>query len=97
MWGMKYSTTRRVDPSYAPSRAFETFPLPKATARLAEIGRTLDTERREIMLRRNLGLTNLYNLVNDLRHHRFCRRRYRTDAGYPCGTRPGSHGRLRLE
>ena len=27
--------------------------------------RTLDEERREIMLRRNLGLTKLYNLVND--------------------------------
>ncbi|MDO4243592.1 MAG: hypothetical protein Q4C85_07525 [Actinomyces sp.] len=29
------------------------------------IGRTLDVERREIMLRRDLGLTKLYNLVND--------------------------------
>ena len=36
-----------------------------ATDRL-ELGRaTLDDERREIMLRRDLGLTKLYNLVND--------------------------------
>jgi hypothetical protein len=35
------------------------------TGHLAETGRTLDTERREIMLRRDLGLTKLYNLVND--------------------------------
>ena len=39
--------------------------VPRPTDRLAEIGRTLDTERREIMLRRDLGLTKLYNLVND--------------------------------
>jgi hypothetical protein len=55
----------RLDPSYAPSEAFETFPRPEPAERLAEIGRTLDTERREIMLRRDLGLTKLYNLVND--------------------------------
>ena len=64
-WGVKYSTTMRLDPSYAPSGAFETFPRPQPTDRLAEIGRMLDTERREIMLRRDLGLTKLYNLVND--------------------------------
>ena len=44
---------------------FSTFPRPEPTDRLAEAGRTLDTERREIMLRRELGLTKLYNLVND--------------------------------
>ena len=44
---------------------FVTFPRPESTDRLAEVGRTLDTERREIMLRRDLGLTKLYNLVND--------------------------------
>ena len=50
---------------YTPSDVFETFPRPEPTDRLAEVGRTLDTERREIMLRRDLGLTKLYNLVND--------------------------------
>jgi hypothetical protein len=32
---------------------------------LERVGRVLDTERREIMLRRQLGLTKLYNLIND--------------------------------
>lgn len=32
---------------------------------LAVIGRTLDVERRDVMLRRDLGLTTLYNLIND--------------------------------
>lgn len=66
-WGIKYSTTMRLDPSYAPSEAFETFPRPKPTERLAAIGQALDSERREIMSQRGrgLGLTKLYNLVND--------------------------------
>jgi hypothetical protein len=64
-WGVKYSTTMRLDPSYAPSGAFETFPRPKPAGKLDEIGELLDRERREIMLRRQLGLTKLYNLVND--------------------------------
>ena len=53
------------DPRYTPSDVFETFPRPADTPELEAIGRTLDTERRDIMLRRQLGLTKLYNLVND--------------------------------
>jgi hypothetical protein len=33
--------------------------------KLDQIGRTLDNERREIMLRRDIGLTKLYSLTND--------------------------------
>lgn len=64
-WAIKYGSGMRNDPRYTPSDVFETFPRPEATAALAEIGKTIDTERREIMLRRDLGLTKLYNLVND--------------------------------
>ncbi|MGH7746840.1 MAG: type IIL restriction-modification enzyme MmeI, partial [Candidatus Dormibacteria bacterium] len=65
MWAIKYGSGLRKDPRYTPSGVFETFPQPRPTRRLAEVGRTLDAERREIMLRRDLGLTKLYNLVND--------------------------------
>jgi hypothetical protein len=65
LWAVKYGSGLRTDPRYTPSDVFETFPRPAPTDRLAEIGKTLDTERREIMLRRDLGLTKLYNLVND--------------------------------
>jgi hypothetical protein len=65
MWAVKYSATMRTDLSYSPSDVFLTFPRPSQTNRLAEVGRTLDIERREIMLRRQFGLTKLYNLVND--------------------------------
>ncbi|KAF4405714.1 DNA methyltransferase [Streptomyces lycii] len=65
MWAIKYGSGLRKDPRYTPSGVFETFPRPAPTVRLAEMGRTVESERREIMLRRDLGLTKLYNLVND--------------------------------
>ena len=65
MWVIKYGSGMRSDPRYTPSDVFETFPRPVATERLVEVGEALDKERREIMLRRALGLTKLYNLVND--------------------------------
>jgi methylase of polypeptide subunit release factors len=65
IWVIKYGTTMRIDPTYTPSVVFETFPRPEPTERLTELGKTLDTERREITLRRDFGLTKLYNLVND--------------------------------
>ena len=64
-WAIAYGSGMRSDPRYTPSDVFETFPRPEPTPELEAIGRTLDTERREIMLRRELGLTKLYNLVND--------------------------------
>ncbi len=64
-WVIKFSGAMRTHPRYSPSDVFVTFPRPSSNKRLADIGRVLDTERREIMLRRELGLTKLYNLVND--------------------------------
>ena len=64
-WAITYGSGMRNDPRYTPSDVFETFPRPEPTPELEAIGRTLDAERREIMLRRDLGLTKLYNLVND--------------------------------
>ena len=64
-WAITYGSTLETRVRYTPSDVFETFPRPEPTAELDVIGRTLDTERREIMLRRELGLTKLYNLVND--------------------------------
>ncbi|MGH3968342.1 MAG: SAM-dependent DNA methyltransferase, partial [Mycobacterium sp.] len=64
-WAIKHGSGMRNDPRYTPSDVFETFPRPRESDRLALIGRTIDAERREIMLRRDLGLTKLYNLVND--------------------------------
>ena len=65
MWAITYGSTLETRVRYTPSDVFETFPRPAPTDWLGEIGRRLDTERREIMLRRDLGLTKLYNLIND--------------------------------
>ena len=64
-WAIKFGSTMRADVNYSPSDVFTTFPRPTATDRLAEAGRTLHDERQEIMFRRDLGLTKLYNRVND--------------------------------
>ncbi len=44
---------------------FETFPLPEVTDEMRELGDRLDTYRRDVMLKRQLGLTKLYNKVFD--------------------------------
>lgn len=65
MWAIKYGSGMRNDPRYTPSDVFETFPRPAENDALHAIGRTLHEEHRDVMLRRELGLTKLYNLVND--------------------------------
>ncbi|MDQ1215813.1 type IIL restriction-modification enzyme MmeI [Microbacterium arborescens] len=65
LWAITYGSTLETRVRYAPSDVFETFPLPTSTGRLSAAGRELDVARREVMLRRNLGLTKLYNLVDD--------------------------------
>ncbi|KNB53516.1 Eco57I restriction-modification methylase domain-containing protein [Streptomyces caatingaensis] len=64
-WAIKYGSGMRSDPRYAPSDVFLTFPRPGGARALVPVGQALDSERREIMLRRPLGLTKLYNMVND--------------------------------
>ncbi len=54
---------------YTPTDVFENFPRPKNDSALVKVGERLDCERRQIMFNRKLGLTKLYNLVND-RHIR---------------------------
>ncbi|KOX35524.1 Type II restriction enzyme, methylase subunit [Streptomyces sp. NRRL F-4707] len=65
LWAITYGSTMRTDVRYTPSDVFGTFPRPTSNATLVAIGEHLDIARREIMLRRSLGLTKLYNLVND--------------------------------
>jgi hypothetical protein len=65
LWAITYGSGMRNDPRYTPSDVFETFPRPDSNELLERAGRMLDEERREIMMRRGLGLTKLYNVVND--------------------------------
>ena len=63
-WALKYGATLESRSRYTPSDVFETFARPALTLRLRAAGRSLDEQRRETMLRRQVGLTSLYNLVN---------------------------------
>lgn len=65
MWAMKYgsslghNTTR-----YSPTDVFETFPRPDPNHKLENLGKRLDADRTVVMRRRQIGLTQLYNLFN---------------------------------
>lgn len=65
VWVIQRGVTLGSGPRYTPSDVFETFPRPVPTARLEDLGVVLDEGRREVMVRRQLGLTKLYSLVND--------------------------------
>lgn len=67
LWAYKNSSTMRADLNYSPSDVFLTFPRPLRTEALAAAGRSLDEARRKILSRRSVGLTGIYNLVNDPR------------------------------
>jgi hypothetical protein len=92
LWAWKYCTTMKADLSYTPTAIFETFPFPaglepnnqnpsnKHMKQLDELGEKLDSTRREIMLRLDIGLTKLYNLYhtkdiepNDIRQVTGCK------------------------
>jgi len=65
VWVLRYASTMRTDIRYTPSDVFLTFPRPEPTPELEELGRTLDAERRQLMLSRAWGLTTTYNHVHD--------------------------------
>lgn len=65
IWSLTFGSTLETRPRYSISDVFETFPRPQRSSGVRESGKVLDEERREIMLRRELGLTKIYNLVND--------------------------------
>jgi hypothetical protein len=68
-WVLGQNATLGATPTYTPSSAFETFPWPEPTDEqreaIAEIARRLDARRREICLEREIGLTTLYNQVDE--------------------------------
>lgn len=65
IWALRYGSSLETRVRYIQSNVFLTFPRPVLANDLAELGRVLDKERREIMLGRALGLTKLYNQVHD--------------------------------
>ena len=64
-WVVRYTSTLRTDINYSPSDVFVTLPLPESTDEMADLGKRLDSERRDLMLGRSWGLTTTYNHVHD--------------------------------
>jgi len=65
LWAVTHGGTLEDRPSYSPSACFNTFPIPSMSTSLASIGDRLIARRCALQQERALGLTNLYNLVND--------------------------------
>ncbi len=65
LWVVKNGSTLQSAPRYTPTDVFQTFPFPPMSERLDAAGRSLHFERKEMMLRRGLGLTDLHNLVHN--------------------------------
>lgn len=69
LWAIAYGSTLETRVRYVPTDVFETWPQPEPTRRVKALGERFDKRRREVMLRRGLGLTALYNLVNSPHEH----------------------------
>ncbi len=64
-WAWTYSSTLKADLQYTPSDCFEPFPQPSLTPMLEGTGKRLHEYRRDLMSKRQAGLTAVYNLLND--------------------------------
>lgn len=60
-WAREFSSSMKGDLRYSGADCFETFPFPELTDELEQIGWEYHEFRREIMLRRQEGLTQTYN------------------------------------
>lgn len=64
-WALRCGSSLGDGPRYTTAAIFDTFPQPAASAAVASSGRSLNTFRSELMVGRQLGLTDIYNLVHD--------------------------------
>ena len=68
-WAWTLSSTLKADLNYTPTSAFETFPWPQTDDirrdAVAETTRRLIARRSELCLERQIGLTKLYNEVDE--------------------------------
>lgn len=64
-WTVDRTSTLETRINYTPTDVFETLVRPSLTGRLRDAGRRLDVYRRDLMLTRDMGLTETYNLVHE--------------------------------
>ena len=65
LWWLRHGSTLETRVRYTPSDIFETFPQPPHSDAVAAVGETLDACRSKLMTGRDLGLTDVYNLIHD--------------------------------
>ena len=65
-WVRRYASTLKTDLRYTLAKCLETFPFPKTSTNIEQIGDTYYETRSEIMLTRQEGLTKTYNRFHDL-------------------------------
>jgi hypothetical protein len=68
-WARSESSTLRVDLRYTPTSCFETFPWPQPSdglrSEIGEIAKRLIEQRQSICVKNEIGLTDLYNQVDE--------------------------------
>jgi hypothetical protein len=64
-WAITRGSTLESRTNYSPTDVFETFARPDLMPEMRVVGERLDSYRRELMLARQAGLTQTYNLVHD--------------------------------
>ncbi|MGI8946024.1 MAG: class I SAM-dependent DNA methyltransferase [Thermoleophilaceae bacterium] len=68
-WAVRESSTLRVDSRYTPTSAFATFPWPTPDEgmkqRIGELSAAIIQRRRRICVEREIGLTDLYNQIDE--------------------------------
>jgi hypothetical protein len=65
MWAKFLGSSFKDDPRYIPEDCFETFPLIGSNGSCEDAGRAYYDDRAAVMLRRNEGLTDIYNRFHD--------------------------------
>src|SRR5262249_32591160 len=68
-WTTKGESTLETRLRYTPSDGFETYPRPRLTVRMTQVGQQLDDLRSKSMEGRKAGLTALYNLIDNNGSH----------------------------
>ena len=66
-WAIERGSTLETRTNYSLTDVFETFPRPRMASVMRELGRRLYAFRQDLMLARQAGLTDTYNLVHDER------------------------------
>ena len=64
-WVLHYGSSLKRDPVYTPSDCYETFPFPKSSVSMRDIGREHYEYRSRLLTQYGDGLTQMYNRLHD--------------------------------